>query len=74
MAVEYRPKLRDFAASVDQEHVVARADQLTSASILEMVRDVEARRTEVTGEIAAAVATYRGRLLGAAERLRGVVA
>ena len=74
VAVEYRPKLRDFAASVGQEDVVARADDLTSTSILQTIRDVEARRTEVTGEIAAAVDTYRGRLLAAAERLRGLVA
>ncbi len=37
VAIEYRPKIRDFARSVDQDDLVVRSDEVNAARLLELV-------------------------------------
>jgi GT2 family glycosyltransferase len=61
--VEYRPKLRDFAASVGVEDFVIRTDELNEGLLTEHVRSAIERGTDDTN---AQVELYRGRLRQAA--------
>jgi glycosyltransferase involved in cell wall biosynthesis len=69
VAIEYRPKVRDFAVSVGMEDAVLRADAVSVSSLLERVGDVESRRPAVLDVMAEHVGTYRRRLRDAAGRL-----
>ena len=68
VAVEYRPKLRDFAASVGREDAVLRTDEMERLD--EVVDLVVARSAEHTAETATAVAELRKRQADAAESIR----
>ncbi len=68
VAVEYRPKLRDFAASVGREDSVLRTDEMERLD--EVVDLVVARSAEHTAETVAAVAELRRRQADAAESIR----
>jgi polysaccharide pyruvyl transferase WcaK-like protein len=71
VAVEYRPKLRDFAASIGREDVVVRTDEIER---LDEVVDLALERSaEHTGETAEAVAALRDRQRNAAELLRSTL-
>ena len=68
VAIEYRPKLRDFARSVDQEATVVRTDEMDR---LESVFDeVWARRETHAGELADRVGNYRSLQRDGADELR----
>ncbi|HUG08101.1 MAG TPA: glycosyltransferase [Acidimicrobiia bacterium] len=68
--IEYRPKLRDFAASVGVEHLVIRSDELSDGLLSERVADAVAAGT---GEILENVARYRQRLEVAGQRIQRAV-
>ncbi len=68
--IEYRPKLRDFAASVGVEDLVIRSDEVTGDALVERVHDaVEAGTDQVAGY----VDLYRNRLRSAAEVIERAV-
>lgn len=66
VAVEYRPKVRDFAASVGMEDRVMRSDEIKGGLLVDAV-DASA---DATPEMTKAVNTYRERLRSSAEILR----
>lgn len=68
--IEYRPKLRDFAASVGVEDLVIRSDEVTGEALVERVADAV---TAGTGQISRHVDTYRKRLRSAAEVIKRAV-
>lgn len=66
LALEYRPKLRDFMASLDREALAVRADRTTAAQLVDAVEDLAARRAEESAHLRAAVAAAGARLRAAA--------
>jgi len=68
--IEYRPKLRDFAASVGVEDLVIRSDELSHASLAERV---DAAIATGTDGVATHVNRYRERLRAAAELIERAV-
>jgi GT2 family glycosyltransferase len=70
VAVEYRPKVRDFAESVAMDDFVVRSDELRSGRIVELVAELGAEPPE---EMTAAVATYRRRLSTASRLIQTAV-
>ena len=64
--IEYRPKLRDFAASVDVEDLVIRTDQITAGALTEHVVAAITKGPEGANEH---VDRYRQRLRTAAQLL-----
>ncbi len=71
VGVEYRPKIRDFARSVDQQDLVIRSDEITAAKLAELV--VEASDHESQKRLLASVGTYRDRQKNAAARLAQIL-
>lgn len=69
VALEYRPKLADFAASVGAEEAVIRTDSLSTSRIAE----ASTRATELQPVVAARVSDYRRRLTAAADVIREAV-
>lgn len=70
VALEYRPKLRDFAQSVGAADQVIRTDQLDTEGLVRAVADTERRADELRQQVAERVELYRSRLETAAEALR----
>ncbi len=70
VAVEYRPKLRDFAASVGVEHLVVRSDEISAENLVELTRDAISSGTELTDQ---RVDSYRKRLRAASSTIRRAV-
>jgi glycosyltransferase involved in cell wall biosynthesis len=71
VAVEYRPKVRDFAASVGRDDVVVRTDEIER---LDGVIDLALERSaEHAEETAAAVAEFRKQQADAAEAIRATL-
>jgi polysaccharide pyruvyl transferase WcaK-like protein len=68
--VEYRPKLRDFAASVEIEDLVIRTDELSDGLLIDHVASAIDRGTATTTE---SVVRYRERLRSAAELIERAV-
>lgn len=68
VAVEYRPKLRDFARSIGREDDVVRTDEMERLD--EVVDAVIADRDRIAEEIGAAVDDLRGRQRTVAQNLR----
>lgn len=68
VAVEYRPKVRDFAASVGREDAVVRTDEMER--LHEVVDLVLERSAEHVEETAASVAEFRERQIKAAASIR----
>ncbi len=66
VALEYRPKVRDFADSVAMEDYVIRTDELDAERLLELAGTLSGPTEEMTN----AVATYRQRLRAAGEVIR----
>jgi polysaccharide pyruvyl transferase WcaK-like protein len=62
VAMEYQPKCRDFALSIDNERSLIRTDQLSSGAVLERVADTIADSSEIRTKTRAAVANFRQRL------------
>ena len=71
VALEYRPKLRDFARSVGQESVTIRTDELTPPRLQELV-DVATGDTQVQS-LNNAVARFRARQERVATMLAGLI-
>jgi hypothetical protein len=69
--IEYRPKIRDFARSVDQEDFVVRSDETSVERLNQMVTDVTAGG--VQSRLGRAVASYRAKQKLAAARLSDLV-
>ena len=65
---EYRPKVRDFARSIDQEDYVVRSDAVTSLGLHELLTEVLAEGVE--RRLLPAVRRYQQRQLDAATTLR----
>lgn len=70
VALEYRPKLRDFAASVSAEHLVMRTDDLADGDLLERCREAIEQGPE---EVSRHVARYRERLISASRVIERAV-
>ncbi len=70
VAVEYRPKVADFARSVDSEEMVVRADAVSADRLTRLVARVDRDRTGITATLAEHVGEYRRRLRRGAERIR----
>lgn len=71
VAVEYRPKVRDFARSVDQEAATLRTDEMVRLD--EVVDTTFAERDRIRPVLTAHVDDLRGRQRQASEILRAVV-
>lgn len=71
ISLEYRPKLRDFARSVEMEEFLLRTDDL--AGLGERFDDLVGRQAEVAERMLRHVDHYRGRLQNAADRIREAV-
>ncbi len=71
VALEYRPKLRDFAKSLGMEKAVVRTDQLDLLD--QTVKTVEEHRLELAEQMADQVATFRERLRLASDEIRRAV-
>ena len=72
VAIEYRPKVRDFARSVEQEMYVIRSDEIGSERLVEMVGLAGAGETAKT-RLRESVATYRSRQTAAAALLNQIL-
>jgi hypothetical protein len=67
IGIEYRPKLKDFAESVDRGDLVVRTDTLSGESIVELAAEATSRGTEAAD---LRVAVYRDRLRQASASLQ----
>ncbi|MGH8915152.1 MAG: glycosyltransferase [Acidimicrobiia bacterium] len=70
IAIEYRPKVRDFAESVAMDDYVIRSDELKAGRIVELATELGTTAPE---EMDAAVATYRRRLAEASRAIEVAV-
>lgn len=70
VGLEYRPKVRDFARSVDADHWVLRTDQVDGPALRARVAELDGRRDDVVEEQSAHVDEYRRRLQAAADQIR----
>jgi Polysaccharide pyruvyl transferase len=62
VSLEYLPKCRDFALSIDDERSLIRTDQLSSAAVVERVTATLADSAAIRTKTRTAVATLRQRL------------
>jgi polysaccharide pyruvyl transferase WcaK-like protein len=63
VALEYQPKCRDFALSIDDERSLIRTDRLSAGVLVERVLATVADSERIRLNTAAAVAVLRDRLL-----------
>ncbi len=66
IAIEYRPKVRDFAFSVEMGDFVVRSDELSSAKVLDLA---DAMGDAAPPEMVSSVSLYRERLANASDLL-----
>ena len=69
--IEYRPKLRDFARSVEQDDYVVRSDELSPAKLASLLRELLAEG--VDARLGPAVASYRAKQSRLGGMLSGVL-
>ena len=69
--LEYRPKLRDFARSVEQEDYVVRTDEVSSDRLAGLLRDL--LDEGVAARLGPAVSSYRARQSRLGVMLSGVL-
>lgn len=62
VALEYQPKCRDFALSIDDERSLIRTDQVSGAAVVERVLDALANSSSIRSRTRAAVTRLRQRL------------
>jgi polysaccharide pyruvyl transferase WcaK-like protein len=62
VSLEYQPKCRDFALSIDDERSLIRTDELTSAAVVDLVASTLADSWNIRARTRAAVARLRERL------------
>jgi polysaccharide pyruvyl transferase WcaK-like protein/GT2 family glycosyltransferase len=67
-AIEYRPKVRDFAASLEVADLVVRADAVGNGALAALVASVAGEAETHAGRLRDAVATRRGHLRATAAR------
>ncbi|MGH8935365.1 MAG: polysaccharide pyruvyl transferase family protein, partial [Acidimicrobiia bacterium] len=70
VGVEYRPKVRDFARSVGQEHLVVRSDQASGEALRALVARLEDDYQETAQGLADQVTGYRASLRTASATIR----
>ena len=63
ISLEYQPKCRDFALSIDDERSLIRTDELDSAAVVDRVGSALADSSNIRIKTRAAVARLRQRLL-----------
>jgi hypothetical protein len=68
--IEYRPKLRDFSASLGKEHLVVRTDEISGPALVELASEAVTEGTEETDR---RVTRYRHRLRSAARVIERAV-
>lgn len=71
--VEYRPKLRDFAQSVDLADLVLRSDALAGGALIELVDAALSDRDDHAARMKTRVEEYRSRQAKAAGRIRSLL-
>jgi polysaccharide pyruvyl transferase WcaK-like protein len=71
--VEYRPKLRDFAQSVDLSELVIRTDNVAGGALTTLVAEAFAGRSELAARMEPRVTEYRSRQKSAAARIRTIL-
>jgi polysaccharide pyruvyl transferase WcaK-like protein len=59
VAIEYRPKIRDFARSVNQEDYVLRSDEISAARLSELLNELVDEG--FTSRLGPAVSSYRAK-------------
>jgi polysaccharide pyruvyl transferase WcaK-like protein len=64
VSLEYQPKCRDFALSIDDERSLIRTDQLTGAEVVDRMNATFADASHIRASKAAAVTRLRNRLHG----------
>jgi polysaccharide pyruvyl transferase WcaK-like protein len=69
VAVEYRPKVRDFTESVAMDDYLIRSDELSAGRLVELVSDLN----DTPEEMRMAVANYRQRLITASKVIEAAV-
>jgi hypothetical protein len=74
VALEYRPKCRDFQASVGRGEYVMRTDELDATALVDWVATISARRAEQSAALLEAVEGYRGALARTASAVAASVA
>ena len=62
VSLEYQPKCRDFALSIDDERSLIRTDKLSGAAVVDRVAAALADSAAIRAKTHAAVATLRQRL------------
>jgi polysaccharide pyruvyl transferase WcaK-like protein len=62
ISLEYQPKCRDFALSIDDERSLIRTDELSSAAVVDRVGSTLADASKIRLKTRAAVANLRQRL------------
>jgi polysaccharide pyruvyl transferase WcaK-like protein len=62
ISLEYQPKCRDFALSIDDERSLVRTDQMSSTDVVDRVHDAIADSTRIRTKTHAAVTHLRQRL------------
>ncbi len=72
--VEYRPKLRDFAASVGLENLCLRTDAVGGGALETLVSDAYGSRAELGPGVTEAVERYRALQRSAADRIHRIYA
>lgn len=68
VALEYRPKVRDFARSLDLDQLAIRTDQISADQLIRTVTETDWR--EIRTRMGTAVEEYRKRLLNASDLIR----
>jgi polysaccharide pyruvyl transferase WcaK-like protein len=71
LTLEYQPKCRDFALSIDDEGSLLRTDAVTASVVVDRVTDMLSDATSVRRRKLAAVAILRDRLRSDYETVRG---
>lgn len=62
VSLEYQPKCRDFALSIDDERSLIRTDELSSAAVVERITNALAEASDIRARTRVAVAGLRQRL------------
>lgn len=73
VALEYRPKCRDYMASLGMERMCVRTDQVSPAALLERVDEIEADYEGVSAAFRAPADRYRVLQRQAADRVTALV-
>ena len=70
VSLEYQPKCRDFALSIDDEQSLIRTDQITGTGVVDRVLHIVADSAAIRAKKRAAIAVLRQRLVADYQALR----